>query len=85
MWELLLVFIATIAADWIWAAYIIHTSKKHAMTASILSVLIVCISSFVTLVYIQDHRAIIAMAAGAFIGTYLSIRFSKNDQSTKSS
>ena len=78
MWSLLLVFIATVILDWIWAMYIIHTSKKNAFRASILSTLIVCIGSFVTLAYIHDWRAIIAAALGAFIGTFLSIKLSKH-------
>lgn len=78
-WELVLVFLATVVVDWIWAAYIIQTSKKNAFNASILSTLIVCVSSFITLSFIHDRRAIIAMALGAFVGTYLSIKFSKNE------
>jgi hypothetical protein len=77
MCNLFLVFVATIVVDWIWAAYIIHTSKKNTLKASILATLITCIGSFVTLSFIEDHRAIIAAGAGAFVGTFLSIKFNK--------
>jgi len=77
MLDLLLVFIAV---DWVWAAYIIHTSQKNPVRASFLSAAIVCLGCFITLSYINDKRAVIVMAVGAFIGTYLSIKFDKKKE-----
>lgn len=71
---------ATVIVDWIWAWYIIYTAKKHAIKASILATLISCLGSYVTLSYINDRRAIIAVALGAFVGTFLSIKFSKKEE-----
>ena len=78
MWTLFLVFIATIVVDWLWALYIIYTSKKQALKAAIFATLLTCLGSFITLSYIHDRRAIIAAALGAFIGTFLSIKFNKH-------
>lgn len=77
MWALVLVFVATIAVDWMWALYIIYTSKKQPFKAAVFATLLTCLGSFITLSYIHDRRAIIAAALGAFIGTFLSIKFSK--------
>lgn len=83
-WNFLLVFLATVVVDWVWALYIIHTSKKNALRAAVLGTLLTCIGSFITLSYIHDQRAIIAAAIGAFVGTYLSIKFSKKDKENES-
>ncbi len=80
MLQLFMVFVATVIVDWIWAWYIIYTAKKLALKASILAALISCLGSFVTLSYINDRRAIIAVALGAFVGTFLSIKFSKKEE-----
>lgn len=77
MIKFILVFFAAIVVDWIWAEYIIYTSKKEAVKSAFFSSLIVLVGAFMTLSYLEDHRAIISMALGAFIGTYISVSRSK--------
>lgn len=78
MLRLFLVFLASIVIDWIWASYIMYTSKKEAGKAALLSSLIIIIGAFTTVSYLEDKRAIIVMIFGGFIGTYVSIKMNKN-------
>jgi len=81
--KLLMVFILTVIADWLWAMYIIHTSDKKALKASIMAVLVWGIGSIITISYIDDKRLLIAGLFGAFVGTYLSIWYSNHKDKSK--
>lgn len=80
LFQFFLVFIVTVLVDWTWGLYIICTAKKQAMKASIFAVMISLMGSYVTMAYMQDKKVLFAVAAGAFVGTYLSIKFSKKEE-----
>ena len=65
--QFILVFFATVIVDWLWGLYIIHTSNKEALKASIYGTMIALMGSFVTISYMQDRRNLIAVAFGDFI------------------
>ena len=75
-----LVFVATFILDWIWASYIIETSSKNSVRASVLSGLLVLMGGFVTLSYVEDTRMLAAAALGGMLGTFLSVERSRKDE-----
>ncbi len=79
MIELLLVFLATVFVDWLWGVYILHTSKRNVWRSSIYATLIAIIGPLLTLTYIKNKYAIVAMALGAFVGTFISVKFGKKN------
>lgn len=73
-----LVALAVALADVCWTMFFIETSNSHATKASVWSALIILCGSYSTVSYVQDNRLIIAAMIGAFIGTYLTIKFKKS-------
>ena len=49
------------------------------MRASIYATLIAIIGPLLTLTYIKNKYAIVAMALGAFVGTFISVKFGKKN------
>ena len=78
--KFILVFMCVCATDACWAIYIIKTSQKKALLASIWGSGISLLSALTVISYTHDHRFIIASVLGAFVGTYITIKFLKTDQ-----
>lgn len=72
--KIILVFFVTFILDWVWAAYIVNTSKKDAIKSSIYSGLILCMGAFITLSYVEDKRMLIPALIGGMIGTYFCVK-----------
>lgn len=70
-----LVFACVTVTDACWAIYIIKASQKKAFSASVWGSLISALTSFTVIAYTEDHKFIIASILGAFVGTYLTIRY----------
>lgn len=77
--KFLLVFICVAITDMCWAIYIIKTAQKKALLASIWGSGISLLSAITVISYTNDHRFIIASVLGAFIGTYVTIKYVKTD------
>jgi hypothetical protein len=75
--KFIFVFLLVTFVDFIWAKYIAHIAKSHAIKASLYSGLLTLISSLVTIAYVGDHRMIIPAALGALVGTYLAVKLDK--------
>lgn len=69
----LLVFLAYIALDYVFARYIKATAEKRPMPAGIWSAAILAFTGFVTVSYVSNPWMLIPAALGAFVGTYLSV------------
>ena len=74
----IVVFCVTFISDWIWAYYIQHTAQKNAIKSSLFSGLVVICSVFITTSYIHDIYAAIPAVIGGMLGTYVSVKFSKD-------
>ena len=57
--QFILVFFATVIVDWLWGLYIIHTSNKEALKASIYGTMIALMGSFFKIYYIKERRKLI--------------------------
>ena len=81
--KFLLVFICVSITDMCWAIYIIKTAQKKAFLASAWGSGITLLSAFTVISYTHDHRLIIASVLGAFVGTYVTIKYGKLDGKEK--
>ena len=72
------VFLLVGLVNFLWARYITHIADARAAKAALYGTTISLLGNLVTIIYISDHRVIIPAAFGTFIGTYLSVRMSKN-------
>lgn len=72
-----LVFFALCAVDMCWTFYIAKVSERRALAAANWSSLIMVCGAFATVSYVEDKRLLIAAVSGAWVGTYLTIRWGK--------
>jgi hypothetical protein len=72
--ECAIVFVATAAADYFWVQYVSAISKHSAGLAALWSSAIVMVNAAAIVVYVREPATIGAAVAGAFLGTYLSVR-----------
>lgn len=73
----LVVFVTTAIVDWMWAKYIMHAAKRDAFRAASYGSLLMLGGAFVTISYMHDKLFLLPAIAGGFLGTYLTVRFSK--------
>jgi hypothetical protein len=77
--KFLLVFLCVTATDACWAIYILRIAEKKALAASLWGSLISLLAAFTVVSYTEDHRLIVAMVIGAFVGTWLAIKVMKRE------
>lgn len=75
----LLVFLALVAVDTCWAFYIAKVGQKRALAAACWSALIMVCGAFATISYLDDRRLLVAAIAGAWVGTFCTVRFGKGN------
>lgn len=69
----ILIFFVVALADFLWAAYIRHIAEGNPLKSAIYAAFISAVGSIATIVYVSDHRMIVPMILGAFVGTYFSV------------
>lgn len=74
LFNCLTVFFFMFLTDVFYAAYIRFLSNKEALNASIAGTLIYMFSAFVTVRYIEDIRYLPVAMAGAFCGTFITVK-----------
>lgn len=72
MW--LLVFTATVIADFLWAQWAIACNARRAVPASLYSAGILFCSGFTIVEYTHDAVLLIPAALGALVGTWLAVK-----------
>ena len=78
MTNAILVFFAVAIVDSFWTRYFQSTTEKHAVKAGVYSALIILFSAFTTRSYVQDGWMAIPAALGAYVGTWLTVKFHKS-------
>lgn len=73
----ILVALSMASVDFFWARYMIAVTARQAWRAAAWSSSIILLGAFVTLSYVHEHGMIVAAAIGAFIGTFATVRFTK--------
>lgn len=71
------IILSVALADICWVFYFIKIEERKAMAASIWSAVIVALGAFSVENYVADNTFVFAAIIGAFIGTYISIKFKK--------
>lgn len=73
----LIVFVAMMVTDFVWTDWAKSVADKKPIRAGIMSIGTVLCGAFVVTAYVHDPKYIISAALGAFLGTYLSVRYRK--------
>lgn len=72
--QALIVFIAYIFIDMLYASYILAVNQKMAIRAGLLSSVIYSLLSYGVISYSENKLYLIPLIFGAFIGTYVVVR-----------
>lgn len=78
-----LVFLSLVAVDMCWTFYIAKVNEGRALASATWSALIMVCGAFASISYIHDNRLLGAAVAGAWVGTYATVRFNKWRESRK--
>lgn len=73
-WPYLIVFAAMFALDFVWAVYTQACANGTALSASFYAVGIIVLSGTAQIGYVTDYWLLIPAAAGAFLGTFASLK-----------
>ena len=83
--QFLLVTISVAVADVCWTMWFLKTANRNAVKAGIWSALVILFGAFSTISWIDDRRFLIASMIGAFLGTWITIKyFDKKDDEPNS-
>lgn len=70
-----LVFVVYIFFDILYALYVICVSKQRAVAASFVSSALYSLGAFGVMSYLNNPWYLIPLALGAFIGTYIAVKY----------
>ena len=71
--KFVIVFMLAAIADFLWAGYISAVSGKQAVRAAAWSMAIAIVSGVIAISYVHAPVLLVSLAAGSFVGTYLSV------------
>jgi len=71
----LLIFATYTIIDMLYAKYIMYVNAKKAFSAAVTTSIIYSLLAFGVVSYSKNILYLIPLAAGAFLGTYLTVRF----------
>lgn len=71
------VFVGVIVLDYVYAEYTKAAADRNAIVSSNMAMFLIVITGFVTSCYVINQWLLIPAAAGAWVGTYLSIKYGK--------
>lgn len=69
-----------ILVDACWAKYTLAMQQKHPLQSGLWSVGIMLCGAFVTVNYVGDKTLIFAAALGAFIGTFATVKYTRDKE-----
>ena len=74
------VMVSMILADMCWATYFIKVGNREALKAGFWSMLIILFGAFCTTEYVHDKTMIFAAMTGAFIGSFITVKWNHNKE-----
>jgi hypothetical protein len=77
-----IVFFMMMITDYFWGVYIKSVANHQAIRASLFGALIMLCGAFTAISYISDHWALIPAVIGGMIGTYISVKYNKDNNGT---
>ena len=72
-----LVFLAYVVIDILYALYVVYVGKRNAVGAAAASALLYSLSAYGVVTFSKNILYIIPLAAGAFLGTYFTVKYQK--------
>jgi hypothetical protein len=69
------IFVTYIAVDILYAAYIICVERRRALAAAGISSLLYSLLAFGVITYSKNPLYLVPLAAGAFLGTYVTVLY----------
>lgn len=69
------IFVTYVLVDILYAAYIIAVEKRRPLAAAAISSVLYSLLAFGVITYSKNPIYLIPLASGAFLGTYLTVRF----------
>lgn len=79
--KFLLIMMAMALADVFWTLYFIDVEGRKAHPASLWSAMIILVTSFTVTNYVENQIYIFAAFIGAYLGTYLTIKWKRRIES----
>lgn len=74
-WTALTVFVVYVVFDVLYALYVICVSRRQAIAASLISSVLYSLGAFGVMSYLQNAWYLIPLALGAFLGTYIAVKY----------
>lgn len=71
----LTVFVVYIFFDILYALYVICVGRQQAIAASLISSVLYSLGAYGTMNYLHNIWYLVPLASGAFIGTYVAVRY----------
>lgn len=69
------IFATYVAVDILYALYIICVEKRQALRAAAISAVLYSLLAYGVITYSKNPLYLVPLAAGAFLGTFLTVRF----------
>jgi uncharacterized membrane protein YfcA len=79
MWLYISTFLAVALTDVLYVYFLKSVQNNKPLSASLWSVVVTFTASVAVINYTEDHLALIPALLGAFLGTYLGMKWRKND------
>jgi hypothetical protein len=70
-----IIFVTYVAVDILYAYYIICVERRRALAAAAVSSVLYSLLAYGVITYSQNPIYIVPLASGAFVGTFLTVRF----------
>jgi presenilin-like A22 family membrane protease len=70
-----IIFVTYVAVDILYAYYIICVERRRALAAAVVSSVLYSLLAYGVITYSQNPIYIVPLASGAFVGTFLTVRF----------
>lgn len=77
MTDYILVALAVAVSDAVWAMYFRMVAADAPHRAALTSIIILCVNAFIVHSYMKDPILLTAAAVGGYIGTYVTVRWTK--------
>lgn len=77
-WTALTVFVVYILFDILYALYVICVSRQQALAASLVSAVLYSLGAYGVMSYTHNMLYLIPLGLGAFIGTYIAVKYMGN-------
>jgi hypothetical protein len=71
------VFLATMCIDALYALYTIRLTERKALQSATFGTMIHLFTAFTVISYTKNYWYILPLLAGSFLGTYITVKFSK--------